>query len=129
MAFKLDEDSKKGVLQLHYNGVVDRINLWNARSKLASLVKKTGIKNVVADMRGVELDLNSVDEYQFSSSNNQYLPRGTMIATLISPKDPYTHDYKYIETVSLVHGFQLKVFWSMKEAEQWLFRRYSKIME
>lgn len=129
MAFKLEEDAKKGILQLHYDGIVDRINLWNARTKLASMVKKTGIKTVFADMRGAKLEINSVDEYQFSSSNNQYLPRGTMIAALISPKDPYLHDYKYIETVSLIHGFQLKVFWSMKDAEKWLFRRYSKIME
>jgi hypothetical protein len=51
-----------------------------------------------------------------------------MIAALISQNDPQLQDYKYVETVSLTHGFQLKVFWSMKEAEQWLFRTYSKIM-
>ena len=79
-------------------------------------------------MRGAKLDLDSVDEYQFSSSNNKYLPRGTMIAALISQNDPQLQDYKYVETVSLTHGFQLKVFWSMKDAEQWLFRAYSKIM-
>lgn len=128
MAFKLEEDEKKGVLQLNYNGVIDKIMLWNARSKLASMVEKTGIKNVFVDMRGAKLDLDSVDEYQFSSSNNKYLPRGTMIAALISQNDPQLQDYKYVETVSLTHGFQLKVFWSMKEAEQWLFRAYSKIM-
>jgi hypothetical protein len=128
MAFKLEEDEKKGVLQLNYNGVIDKITLWNARSKLASMVEKTGIKNVFIDMRGAKLDLDSVDEYQFSSSNNKYLPRGTMIAALISQNDPQLQDYKYVETVSLTHGFQLKVFWSMKEAEQWLFRTYSKIM-
>lgn len=128
MAFKLEEDEKKGVLQLNYNGVIDKITLWNARSKLASMVEKTGIKNVFVDMRGAKLDLDSVDEYQFSSSNNKYLPRGTMIAALISQNDPQLQDYKYVETVSLTHGFQLKVFWSMKEAEQWLFRTYSKIM-
>ena len=128
MAFKLEEDEKKGVLQLNYNGVIDKITLWNARSKLASMVEKTGIKNVFVDMRGAKLDLDSVDEYQFSSSNNKYLPRGTMIAALISQNDPQLQDYKYVETVSLTHGFQLKVFWSMKEAEQWLFRAYSKIM-
>lgn len=128
MVFKLEEDEKKGVLQLNYNGVIDKITLWNARSKLASMVEKTGIKNVFVDMRGAKLDLDSVDEYQFSSSNNKYLPRGTMIAALISQNDPQLQDYKYVETVSLTHGFQLKVFWSMKEAEQWLFRAYSKIM-
>ena len=128
MAFKLEEDEKKGVLQLNYNGVIDKITLWNARSKLASMVEKTGIKNVFVDMRGAKLDLDSVDEYQFSSSNNKYLPRGTMIAALISQNDPQLQDYKYVETVSLTHGFQLKVFWSMKDAEQWLFRTYSKIM-
>ena len=128
MAFKLEEDEKKGVLQLNYNGVIDKITLWNARSKLASMVEKTGIKNVFVDMRGAKLDLDSVDEYQFSSSNNKYLPRGTMIAALISQNDPQLQDYKYVETVSLTHGFQLKVFWSMKDAEQWLFRAYSKIM-
>jgi len=129
MTFKLRKDTKRGVLELSYYGVVDRNNLWNARSELASMVKETGIKNVVADMRGVKLNLNSVDEYQFSSSNNKHLPRGTMIATLISQNDPYTQDHKYMETVSLVHGFQLKVFWSTREAEQWLFRTYSRIME
>jgi hypothetical protein len=50
MAFKLEEDEKKGVLQLNYNGVIDKITLWNARSKLASMVEKTGIKNVFVDM-------------------------------------------------------------------------------
>lgn len=129
MKFKLRKNTRRDVLELCYEGVVDRNNLWRARSELASMVKETGIKNVVADMRGVKLDLNSVDEYQFSRSNNKYLPRGTMIATLISQNDPYLKDHKYIESVSLIHGFQLKVFWSMKEAKKWLFKTYSKITE
>jgi hypothetical protein len=129
MAYKLKKDKRKGILQIRYSGDMDRNNLWSARSKLASMVKKTGIKNVFIDMRDAKLDLNSVEEYQFSSSNNKYLPKGTMIATLISQNDPQLQHYKYVETVSLIHGFQLKVFLSLKEAEQWLFRTYSKIME
>jgi len=128
MAFRLEKDERKGVLQLRYHGIVDRNNLWHARTELASMVEKTGIRNVVADMRGAKLNLSSVDEYQFSRSNNQHLPRGTMIAMLISENDPQLQHHKYVETVSLIHGFQLKVFWSAKEAEKWLFRAYSKII-
>jgi hypothetical protein len=121
MTFELREDQRRNVILLRYYGDVDLKDLWNARLELASLVKKTGIKNVVIDMRGVKLNLDSVDEYQFSNSNIKYLPRGTEVATVITENDPFIHDHKYMEEVSLNRGFPIRIFTNAKEAKQWLF--------
>jgi len=121
MTFQLKKNAKKGVIELHYYGIVDRKDLWTARAELASMVKETGIKNVVIDMRGVKLNLNNVDEYQFSNSNIKYLPRGTEVATIIAENDPFKHDHKYMEVVSLNRGFPIRMFTNIEEAEQWLF--------
>ena len=120
MITEMTLDAKRRFVKIIFSGQIDHKEILNARSEIAELIKKNGIKNLLVDMRKVDLKLLTIDIYDFSTSERDFFPPGTKIAALARGEESDFEKFKFMETVHYNSGFCFKIFLKMSDAIGWL---------
>jgi len=88
-------------------------------NEYAVLMKSTGIKRILNDVRGVSNVMGILDgyEYAYKDVGTLGLP-GDICSAIVADEDDFTHDFQ--EIVARNAGHSVKVFHSFEQAVDWL---------
>jgi len=119
MSFKITiSENRKYIIGKVY-GPLNREIAKQLANEYAMLIKSTGIKRILNDVRGVSDEMGYVNDYEYTYKdvNTLGLPRDIR-AAIVADKGDLTHDFQ--EIVARNAGYSLKVFHSFEEAVDWL---------
>lgn len=93
----------------------------NLEKDYQDLIKKTGIKNILNDVRGYRDEIGDGQEVPITSRTKKLvgIPKGIRSAILVD-YDDHTHDFK--ELAAQYAGSEVKLFYTKENAMDWLYR-------
>ena len=104
---------------------LDRETVTELTKEYVKIIKATGIKRILNDVRGVSDAMGITDGYEFAYNDTRALnlPSDIRAAILTKPGDT-THSFQ--ETVALNAGYMVKVFDEFEAAVTWLLKGLRK---
>ncbi len=118
MKYELSYDQERDLIVGRVDGDIDRVLVNAMASKFAELVASSGCRKLLNDLRGARITHSTFDIYSMPRIvDKQGVPIGCRRALVIS--EPL-EDFKFLETVSVNVGQQVRIFNDPKEALEWL---------
>lgn len=101
------------------DGILDRETVQQLTREYVEIIRSTGIKRILNDVRGVPDAMGIIDGYEYAYSDTRALnlPCDIRAAILTEPGDT-SHSFQ--ETVAHNAGYMVKVFHEMGAAVAWL---------
>jgi hypothetical protein len=105
------------------DGPLDRETVNQLKKEHVKIIKATGIKRILNDVRAVHDAMGIIDGYEFVYTDTRALnlPGDIRAAILTDPGDK-THSFQ--ETVALNAGYRVKVFDDISKAITWLLEGF-----
>lgn len=101
------------------DGILDREAVQQLTREYVEIIRSTGIKRILNDVRGVPDAMGITDGYEYAYTDTRALnlPSDIRAAILTEPGDT-SHSFQ--ETVAHNAGYLVKVFHEMEAAVTWL---------
>jgi hypothetical protein len=100
---------------LHWGDVSDD-DAREAREKVDLLIEKTGVADVLVDLREADSFLDTVEIYEFAADFDSSM----RIAMLYDADQSMFEDLQFLETVAINRGNDFSMHASRQEAVRWL---------
>lgn len=118
MPFNIEYDSEQNVIIATFLGEIDMTLVKEYIAALLPILEETKCHRVLSDSRNAELTLTSMDIMKFpdmakASPLTEHLKRAVLAK-------PGTSGYELYETLSTVHGQEVRVFATKADAIAWL---------
>lgn len=98
---------------------LNRENTQQLAKEYAMLIKSTGIKKILNDVRGVSDEMGILNGYEYAYKDVNTLGLSMDIrAAIVADEGDSTHNFQ--EIVAGNAGYSVKVFHSFEEAVDWL---------
>ncbi len=88
------------------------------RERAAALLKEQGWNRLLVDARSIDAEMSLTEDYQFTESHRNNLPVTIHLAVIHRPQE--TERFRFIETVAVNRGQNMKIFTDADEAVAWL---------
>lgn len=88
------------------------------REQAAVLLKEQGWNRLLVDARQIDAKMSLTDDYQFTESHRSNLPVTIHLAVIYRPEE--IERFRFIETVAVNRGQNMKIFTDADEAVAWL---------
>jgi len=109
-----------GVLEIVHTGEMTIVQASLSRDEAAAMMKKSGLRLVLADVSRTAHDETTMDLMEFNASHYDVFPNGTRLGVVI-PSDPGKADSaRFAETVAVNRGVAMRIFLDYDEALSWL---------
>lgn len=119
MNFKITISEDKDYIQCKVLKNVTRETAVQIMTEYTELINKTGIYNILSDVRGIQNIMGPLDDYEYAYKDSQTLgfPKNIKLA-ILADKDDASHEFS--EVVGQNAGYSIKVFHSEESALNWL---------
>lgn len=118
MPYQLAINTDAGYVHLTYSGVVDLPERKQAKEAVFNACHENKLHRSLVDLRNSDIKMSESDVITFASSfKNTTLPDGYRLAAVISP-DNQTDNL--IEIIISIDGIDVKYFFDINEATNWL---------
>ena len=118
MKYELSYDQERDLIVGRVQGKINPALVKAMASKFGELIASSGCLKLLNDLRGAHITRSTFDIYSMPRIvDKQGVPIGCRRALLIS--EPL-EDFKFLETVSLNVGQQVRIFNDPKAALEWL---------
>ncbi|MDJ0834106.1 MAG: STAS/SEC14 domain-containing protein [Gammaproteobacteria bacterium] len=88
------------------------------REQAAVLLKQQGWNRLLVDARQIDAKMSLTEDYQFTESHRSNLPVTIHLAVIHRPEE--TERFRFIETVAVNRGQNMKIFTDADAAITWL---------
>ena len=109
------------VVEIVHTGEIGIDEANQARNEAARLMFDKKLSRILADISGAIITAKTMGLFEFNASHYDVLPRGTMIATVLSAESIDTRLADFSETVAINRGIQLKLFTDRTAAREWIY--------
>jgi len=119
MSFKISVSENSKYIIGKVDGQLTREMAQQLTKEYVKLIKSTGIKRILNDVRDVpnEMGILNAYEYAYRDVQDLGLPRNIR-AAIVADGDDVSHEFQ--ETVANNAGYYVKVFYSFDQAVEWL---------
>ena len=119
MPYEIYYDSIKECIMVSVQGELDLALLESMASSVVEIVREVGCKRILNDLRKSWVTEATIDIYNMPETAKQAgVFQACKRALVIGEK---TKDFRFLETVFVNQGHQVRMFTGMAEAEEWLF--------
>jgi hypothetical protein len=119
LAYTLDLNEDKQIVRVTCSGLIRLEELENCRQEASFLLSLRNWRNILADLRRAQPVMSYMDNYSFTQTHREVLPKGTKIALMMhrATKQEIIDATKAATTLA---GFSQQLFLSEKKAIGWL---------
>lgn len=119
MSFKITISENKDYIIGKIYGPLNRETVQQLTREYVEIIRSTGIKRILNDVRGLHDAMDIIDRYEFAYNDTRALNLpGDIRAALLT--DPGDTSHSFQETVAHNAGYLVKVFDEMGRAVAWL---------
>ena len=118
LPYRAEPNSEGSYVRLTLAGQLKQADLEAARTAAGRLLADRGWRKLFIDASGVETDMSVLDHFEFTAGHDEHLPSSLQTAIFHGPGDPTT--FKFIETVGVNRGMNMRRFEQESEALDWL---------
>lgn len=105
-----------GVIEVRHWGEATATDVRDARSKVATLIEQTGVREVLVDLRDIASFLDTVEIYELVTDCSTSM----RVAMLIAQDEAMHEDFSFLETVAVNRGYDVSMHTTRQEALRWL---------
>ena len=118
MAFTIKYDKDKDCILIKIQGELNLSLLQQLASKVSVMIKQVGCNRVLNDLRKAKLEENAIDIYSMPEKARNSGVHMMCKRALVAGRR--IHEFKFLETVFLNQGHQVKMFEEVDDAWDWL---------
>jgi hypothetical protein len=115
MSFSVNLLADKAVVELVFEGTVDREQIFESRQRLRPMIAEKDVHGVLVDMRKIDWEVSTMDIHEFARTIQH--PTTVRIAILHRAED---RDARFFETVAKNRGKLVSAFTDPAEAYKFL---------
>jgi len=121
MPYKINYEKESGYISVTVQGDFALSNLKDLAADVAKSIEQYGCNHILNDMRQAKLTKGTIDIYnmpKFASSSgiDTYCKRALVVGEQSS-------DFRFLETVFINQGHNVKMFTDIEEAMRWLLNK------
>ena len=118
MGVRAELNHEHEYLHVTMEGALDLGDHEGARAGAAAKLEELGWKRLLVDASRIDAAMSIIDHFEFTSSHTVELPAGLRTAIIHDPAEDTT--FKFIETVAVNRGKEMKRFTEEAAALAWL---------
>lgn len=118
MKYEVSYDKERDLIVGRVEGDLNSALVKEMSSAVAEVVRKTGCCNILNDLRDARIASSAFDVYKMPGIiNNQGVPNICKRALIVSEE---SKGFRFLETVSVNVGQQVRIFTDPESAIEWL---------
>jgi hypothetical protein len=115
-----------GVVEIVHTGSLTIREATQSRLEAGKIMKKQGLRHVLADVSRTAYQQTTMDMMDFNSSHYEVYPLGSRLAVIVSPDPEKVASARFSETVAINRGIAMRIFLKYDDGLTWLTQNQIK---